>query len=91
MCGGKQARVNLLLPLMMMNAALAEHGERDGVSYVVDVTGHGAAKYASVWVPINKSFRMFVFTSNEQMSLSAIDSIKDIDISPVVFACALRR
>ena len=32
-----------------VNAALAEHGERDGVSYVVDVTGHGAAKYASVW------------------------------------------
>lgn len=32
-----------------VNAALAEHGERDGVSYVVDVAGHGAAKYASVW------------------------------------------
>ena len=32
-----------------MNAALAEYGERDGVSYVVDVAGHGAAKYASVW------------------------------------------
>ena len=32
-----------------VNAALAEYGERDGVSYVVDVAGHGAAKYASVW------------------------------------------
>ena len=32
-----------------VNAALAEHGERDGVSDVVDVAGHGAAKYASVW------------------------------------------
>ena len=32
-----------------VNAALAEHGERDGVDYIVDVAGHGAAKYASVW------------------------------------------
>lgn len=32
-----------------VNAAVAEHGTRDGVRYVVDVAGHGAAKYASAW------------------------------------------
>lgn len=31
------------------DATLTEHGERDGVNYMVDVTGRGAVKYASVW------------------------------------------
>ena len=32
-----------------VNAVVAERAERDGVTYVVDVAGHGAAKYAAAW------------------------------------------
>ena len=32
-----------------VNAVVAEHSARDGVRYVVDVAGHGAAKYAAAW------------------------------------------
>lgn len=32
-----------------VNEAVRAHAERDGVDYVVDVIGHGAAKYAVAW------------------------------------------
>lgn len=32
-----------------VNETVRAHAERDGVDYVVDVIGHGAAKYAAAW------------------------------------------
>lgn len=37
-----------------VNAAVTEHAERDGIDYVVDVAGHGAAKYAAAWQGIER-------------------------------------